>query len=423
MIEQLRAEILGVWTEYTGIASAARSASRDLTDADRERRDVLSARIEELEAQLRGAEHEDGLAKRIAAITERQTDVAERQGAKDPEAEYRRVFVAYLRDGAARLTPDEADILCARADHLAPGLARDQGIATGGAGGFTVPAGFWAKVTEVQKSFSGMLQVANVLNTDSGQPIPWPVNDDTGNEGEILGENVASTVLDMVFTQKNLGAFMFTSRLFRVSVQLMQDSGVDIEAYVARKAGQRLGRRLNRALTVGVGTTEPLGVVPGTLAPQILVLPTGNVGVNSTGAQAFWKHLITLEKLVDAAYRESGACRYMLSDTTLGEIQKTEGTDNRPMWIPSTREGVPATINGYPYTVNNHMAVPAASAKTVVFGDFKDGYVARKVNGGSVLRLSERYAEALQVGFLAYERNDGTVDDGKALSVLQHSAT
>lgn len=417
--KELREELMRVWTEYRGIAEEARKHSRGLDDSERERRGVLETKITELEANIREADREVELGARIGAITERQIEVADRQGAKDPEQEYQRVFEKFIRSGPGLMRTDELQVLHGRMDEQATQMARDQGIATGAAGGFTVPQGFWAKITEAQKLFSGMLQVSNVLRTNSGNAIPWPTNDDTGNEGEILGENVATTVLDMTFGSKTLGAYMFTSRMIRTSLQLLQDSGVDIEGMIARKAGQRIGRRLNRALTVGTGTAEPQGVVVGLPAGQVLTLAVGNTGV-TTG---FWKSLIDLEHKVDAAYRQGGTCRFMLNDLTLAGVQKLEDGQGHPLWIPSVREGVPGLILGYPYTVNNHMAVPAANAKTIIFGDFNSGYVARQVNGGSMLRLSERYAEALQVAFLAFERNDGLVDDAGALAVLQHSAT
>ena len=409
-----------VWTEYRGIAEQARSeGNRALTDAERERRNVLEGKITEIEGQIREADREKEIGQRVAAITERQLEVADRQGAQDPEKEYQRVFEKYVRFGIQSLKQPEFEILHGRVDEGVTQMVRDQGIATGAAGGFTVPQGFWAKVTEVQKLFSGMVQVSNELRTDSGNTIPWPTNDDTGNEGEILGENVATTILDLTFGSKSLGAYMFTSRMVRTSLQLLQDSGVDVEGMIARRIGQRIARRLNKALTIGTGTNEPQGVVTGIPAGQVFQPAAGNTGI----VTGFWKHLIDLEHKVDAAYRQGGGIRWMMHDTTLAGIQKLEDGQGHPLWIPSIREGVPGLILGYPYTINNHMATPAASAKTIIFGDLSAGYVHRAVNGGAMLRLSERYAEALQVAFLGFERHDGLVDDSAALAVFQHSAT
>jgi HK97 family phage major capsid protein len=64
------------------------------------------------------------------------------------------------------------------------------------------------------------------------------------------------------------------------------------------------------------------------------------------------------------------------------------------------------TILGYPYVINQDMAVMAANAKSILFGDFSY-YLIREVQDLRVLRLDERYADYLQAGFLAFVRTDG----------------
>jgi HK97 family phage major capsid protein len=73
---------------------------------------------------------------------------------------------------------------------------------------------------------------------------------------------------------------------------------------------------------------------------------------------------------------------------------------------------------GNPIYVNNDMASSIATTnKTVLFGDF-DQYVVR-VNGGlEFLRLNERYADELVVGFIAYKRLDGDILQSAAIKHL-----
>jgi HK97 family phage major capsid protein len=73
---------------------------------------------------------------------------------------------------------------------------------------------------------------------------------------------------------------------------------------------------------------------------------------------------------------------------------------------------------GKPIYVNNDMASSIATTnKTVLFGDF-DQYVVR-VNGGlEFLRLNERYADELVVGFIAYKRLDGDILQSAAIKHL-----
>jgi HK97 family phage major capsid protein len=65
---------------------------------------------------------------------------------------------------------------------------------------------------------------------------------------------------------------------------------------------------------------------------------------------------------------------------------------------------------GYPVVVNNDVVAMAANAKSILFGDFKR-YKIRRARGISLVRLNERYADNLQVGFFAYMRADGNLID------------
>jgi len=98
-------------------------------------------------------------------------------------------------------------------------------------------------------------------------------------------------------------------------------------------------------------------------------------------------------------------------------------SQNRPIWEPSVQAGAPDTLLGYPVRINNDMPTLATSSKSVLFGNIRQAYVARIVNELTTLRLTERYADFLQVGFLGFERADGTMQDANAVRVFQTTAT
>jgi len=237
---------------------------------------------------------------------------------------------------------------------------------------------------------------------------------DTGVSGEIISEAGAHNVdATTPFGTKTLASFLYSSKIIQVSVQLLNDSAFDLESWLATKMGQRIGRIVNNHLTVGTGGgTQPAGIVPGLTAVQ------AGVG-NSTSFT--YSLLIDTIHTVDPAYR-AGA-RWMMSDAALKVARKLLDGSNRPLWEPSLQVGVPDSLIGYPVTINQDVAAPAASAKSIVFGDLAAAYVTRAVQGVAVLRLNELYAANLQVGFLAFARYDGVVDDSGAATVFQHSAT
>jgi HK97 family phage major capsid protein len=332
-------------------------------------------------------------------------------------ADYERAFDAYLRRGTAQLNSEQRAVL----DRYE---ARDLSVGTTTAGGYTVPPGFVQKITDALKLYGGMLQVSNVINTDSGQPLQWPTADDTGNVGAILAENNAATTLDVTFGQKTLGAYMYTSRIVKVSYQLLNDSAFDLGAWVPVKFAQRIGRALNAHFTNGTGGgTQPAGLVPNLTVGKVgAVGSTISLGAGGASNPAYGE-LIDLIHSVDPAYRESPAARFMMADSSVKIVRKILDTTGQPIWQPGLQAGQPSTILGYPVVINQDMPVMAINAKSIAFGDFNAAYVVRQVQGVQVKRFDERFADALQVGFLSFARYDGVVDDSNAAKLWQNSAT
>ena len=406
---ELREKRANIWSQAQEFNNRAKAGETMSAEDDASWTRALDD-VDKITAEIEKRERSEALDSRFAEI-DQQTNVVDTRGNDGGSIdEYRETFALYLRNGPARLNARQIDLLAAN-----DFAARAQGVGTGAAGGYTVPQGFWAKVTETLKYYAMVRDIAEVISTDSGNPIPWATNDDTSNVGELLGENVATADLDLTFGQKSLGAYMFTSKNIKASRQFLQDSGVDPESFIAKKAGQRLGRIINQYFTTGTGTAQPLGFVTGAT--------TGVTGATGSTTSVTYDSLVDLQHSVDAAYRESGSCVFVMHDLSLATVRKLKDSQNRPLWEPSLQAGVPSTLLGYPVRINNFMATMAANAKSIAFGDFSAAYVVREVNGGGLLRLEERYAEQLQVGFIAYGRFDGLTQDASAVKLYVNSAT
>jgi len=63
---------------------------------------------------------------------------------------------------------------------------RDLGTVTGGVGGYLAPQAFFDRVVKAQKLLSGVRKAAFVFQTDTGSPMPIPMDNDTANVGERL---------------------------------------------------------------------------------------------------------------------------------------------------------------------------------------------------------------------------------------------
>jgi HK97 family phage major capsid protein len=368
--------------------------------------------VDRLGKLIETEERSDVLDKKFSEIDER-TTVVDARGGTAKRGEYDEAFGRFLRHGIGALTAEQRSLLTA---NFQANDTRAQGVSTGAGGGYTVPQGFWAKVTETMAYYGGVIAAgAEVINTDTGATLPWPTNDDTANEGVELAENTQVSEQDLTFGQKQLGGYMYTSKLIRVSMQFLQDTGIDGEGFVAKKVGERLGRIYNRRATTGTGSSQPQGVVTGAT--------TGKTTASATAIT--YNDLVDLVHSVDVAYRQgpSGAW-FMLHDLILAYVRKIRDDSGgaglgRPIWEPSVQVGVPDSLLGYGAVINNAMASTVATTnKTAAFGNFNAAYVWRNINGGQLLRLEERYADYLQVGFLGFGRADGLVQDSSAVKLL-----
>jgi HK97 family phage major capsid protein len=84
------------------------------------------------------------------------------------------------------------------------------------------------------------------------------------------------TALDTTFGLVTLDVYKYSSKKIALPFELLQDSFIDIEAYIREVLQMRLGRIQNTHFTVGTGSGQPKGVV--TAATSGKVGTTGQTG-------------------------------------------------------------------------------------------------------------------------------------------------
>jgi HK97 family phage major capsid protein len=343
------------------------------------------------------------------------------QQTRTAEAVYEDTFTQWTRWGNSGLTAEQRGLMQSRASSL-PQESRAQGTTTT-AGGYLIPQGFRDVLIETLKYYGGVRNNVTTIQTSSGNLLPWPKMDDTANVGAILAENTQATQLDLTVGQTQLGAYMYTSNIVLVSLQLLQDAIIDINELVPRKLGERLGRIQNTHFTVGTGSSQPLGIAHPT---SVTVGVTAGAGLTPSEATSVsYNSLIALIHSVDYAYRAraGNAAQFMVRDSTLAAVRQLKDTQGHPLWQPTLQAGVPDNLLGYGVITNNDLPAMTANATSILFGDFAAGYVIRDVLGIQALRLEERYADWLQVGFLAFMRSDATIQDPSAYKAYVNASS
>lgn len=362
---------------------------------------------EEVGKQLDGLEAEistldEAVARHEKALTleaERLKEEPSRDGRKDVG---RALFNTWMRRGPQALTAEDWAT-----------VRNAMSTGTDEQGGYTVPTEVSGAIIEALKAFGGMRSVATVISTSTGVPMSMPTSDGTSEEGEILGENAQAGAADPTFGVVNLTVHKYSSKTVAVPIELLQDSGADIEAFVNARLITRLGRITNRHFTVGTGTGQPSGVLTGATL--------GATGAAGQLDAVTYDDLVELEHSLDPAYREGGRCCFMFADATLKALKKLKDGQGRPLWLPGVDVKEPASILGYRYVINQAVPLMEAGAKSLLFGDFSK-YVIRDAMSITMRRFDDSaFAQKGQVGFLAFMRSGGVLTDAQAVKYFRHA--
>jgi HK97 family phage major capsid protein len=279
--------------------------------------------------------------------------------------------------------------------------ALSKGTAT--AGGNTVPTSFrallWEHLVETATLMGGG---ATVWTTDSGENFEVPI---TLTHGAAAAAAEAATLAgtDPTFSKRTLGAFKY-GQLIKVSRELVEDTGVDLEGYLARAVGRNIGNAFGAKLISGAGTTEPTGItVSSTL---------GVTGAASVVGVPNLDNLIDLFYSVTPPYRNQSSAKWLMKDSTAAVVRKfREGSGTGAyLWQPSVIAGQPDLLLSKPVLTDPNVAATGLAAKSVLFGDLS-AYAVRVVNGIKFERSDEFAFDTDQITFRATIRGDGLLID------------
>jgi HK97 family phage major capsid protein len=339
------------------------------------------------------------------------------------------VYDTFLRQGKEGFTAEQQIV-----------IKNTMSTTTGSEGGFTVPSLIASQLYDAMKAYGAMRATSEILKTADGKPLSYPTSDGTAEVGEWIAQNTTATALDPVFGTASLNVFKASSKIVAVPFELLQDSTIDMETFVQNRLAQRIGRVGNLAFTVGTGTTQPDGIVP--------KASLGKVGTTGQTLTIIYDDIVDVIHSVDPAYRGTGSA-FMTGDASLKVLRKIKDTAGRPIWTPSYDGGMQVGINnkvnqasggnggytsqttpvvfdyllGYPVWVNNDIAVPAANAKSMIFGAL-NYYKIRDAMEVQMFRFTDSvYTKLGQVGFLAWCRMGGNLMDVNAVRYYQNSAT
>jgi len=206
--------------------------------------------------------------------------------------------------------------------------------------------------------------------------------------------------------------------LITISNNTLEDAEANIVAELTSAFAMALAEAEDDAFMVGTGSEQPLGVMK-TSSILSRFVATGVAGAlfdaTHNGVDCLIEALHSLKKV----YRRRAT--FAFNSTTEGVIRTLKDTNGQYLWQPPVQAGTPATLLGRPIANPEGMDDISAGKYPIVIGDFTQ-YKIRDRKGMTVQRLSERYADDDEIGFIIKKRVGGKPVMAEAFAPIKISA-
>lgn len=310
-------------------------------------------------------------------------------------------------------------------DHELPGLEKKaMSVASDPDGGYLVAAEMAERIVARLQETSPIRQIASVMTVTADAV-----------EGMLdLGEAAAGWVGESEARAETatpqIGLWRIpVHELYaepRVSQKLLDDASFDVEAWLAQKLAEKMGRAENAAFVAGSGAGSPRGFTTyATAAVADAGRPWGTLQHVATGAAGAFAAsdpgdvLIGLTYALKAGLR-AGA-RFVMARATAAEVRKLKDTSSgQYLWQPGLAAGSPASLLGYPVVEAEDMPAIGANSLSIAFGNFREGYAV--VDRQGIRTLRDPYTAKPQVKFYTTKRVGGDVLDFDAIKLLKFGA-
>lgn len=396
--KRLRERRANVWNEAKGLADRVAEENRQFTAEEQGQWDALSEELDNLDKRIksvldgeaRAKEAEEQFNRLVGKSVERSAQTGP-QGNGEGAEEFR-AFAAGQRGRVFEVKP------------TGPVDFRALSKGTGASGNDTVPTSFYERLVAHLIETSAILRAgAFILNTSGGEDIQVPKTT-AHSQAAIVGEADTIATSEPTFGQVTLGAFKY-GILIQVSRELIDDTGVDLEGYLAMQAGRALGNGFGEdAITGDTSGNNPKGVLT-----RATTGVTGTDGAEVPGSFTA-DNLIDLKFSVIEPYRRSSACVWLMRDATMAGVRKLKDSNGQYLWQPSLIPGEPDTLLGHTVITDPFVPGVGEGEGSVIFGDLSQ-YFARLAGGIRFERSDDFAFSSDLVTFRALLRADGDLVD------------
>jgi len=283
-------------------------------------------------------------------------------------------------------------------------------------GGYLAPMEWDRTITDKLKLVSPIRRYATV-QAISGAGFKKLFNDRAVGSGWV-GETAARPQT----STPQLGQLDFTpGEIYAnpaASQQLLDDSEVNIEQWLANEVDTEFARQEGIAFLSGDGVNKPFGFLNyatgGTAAARH---PWGAIEVINSGAAAAF----TSDALIDMIYalpsEYAGNARFFANRLSFGGIRKLKDGQGNYLWQPSYQAGEPSTLAGVPLVDVPDMPAAAAGNLALAYGDMAETYLVIDRMGIRVLR--DPFTNKPFVHFYTTKRVGGGVKNPASMKLMR----
>ena len=251
-------------------------------------------------------------------------------------------------------------------------------------GGYTVTPFMSSRISQRLFETDPIRQLASVetISTDAYEMF---LDDDEAGadwEGETV-QNDEETTPKMA--KKRIPVHILATHP-KMTQMLIDDSNINIEAWLSNKVGDKFSRTESAAFVTGNGVGKPTGF--GTYSAWDTAGTYERAKIEQTNMGHATK--FTTDGLVDVKYSmiEQYLARgtWLTNRLNVRDIMKLKDGDGQYIWRPGITEGQPAILLGLPFRMSTTVATAGASALAIYLADWKLFYLIVDRQGINVQR-------------------------------------
>lgn len=282
-------------------------------------------------------------------------------------------------------------------------------------GGYLAPVEWDRTITDKLKLVSPIRQLARV------QGISTAGYSKLFNLGGTASGWVGETTARPTTNTAGFGSLNYaTGELYAnpaATQQMLDDSAINLEEWLGDEVELEFAKQEGAAFVSGDGANKPNGFLTYvTGGANAATHPLGAITTVASGAVG----AITADAIIDLIYDLPAAFHmnavFVMNRTTLAAVRKLKDGQGNYLWQPSYIAGQPSTLCGYPVYEVPDMPNVATGAKSIMFGDFKRGYIVVDRTGVRVLR--DPFTNKPYVQFYTTKRVGGGLLNPEALKAM-----